>query len=151
MSRIHRSRAGNEEGETERVGGWMSLRSAPLDCLLFRPSETVPSGPSHGIKASLWEVINSSPVLPKGWVWWVHFGTRLLHEELSVTAHPGAGPKRFPHSLTSVCFGPQSGCQATSLQHCGPLSGPCNSTRCSHETTFHIVTLSVQEKEISPT
>lgn len=40
----------------------MSLRSAPLDCLLFRPSETAPSGPSHGIKASLWEVINSSPV-----------------------------------------------------------------------------------------
>lgn len=93
VSRIHRGRAGKAEEETERVGGWMSLRAAPLNCLLFRPSETVQSGPSHRIKASLWEAINSSLVPPKGW--WVHFRTRLLHEELSVTAHPGAGPNPF--------------------------------------------------------
>lgn len=64
MSRTHGSGAGRErEGEDREL--MEELRSVRCDSssLPYAPSELVASGPRHGIKTSLCEVINSDRFL----------------------------------------------------------------------------------------
>lgn len=96
------------------------FRSAVLDCSLwsFGPNELVASGPRHGIKTSLWEVINSGPVPPEDQLAGLLQDTTLSPGAVSHGA-PGPGPDIF-HIHSQVCVsvnGPGCLCAA-----CDPIN-----------------------------